>query len=142
VEKSSQKLCYLIKDAVIPSFISKSVLILHTEIILNRYLLYIQCHLVKYMSTFSQRLDKFVFSVTIILFASTIWISSVSALPQQQTSLGVKITNPVKGQQVSIHIITCDLCNTREAEYDVFIDGVIEEIPVSKRCCDNCLDSI
>jgi len=54
------------------------------------------------MRTFSQRPDKFIFSVIIILFASTIWISSVSALPQQQTSLGVKITNPVKGQQVYI----------------------------------------
>jgi hypothetical protein len=55
------------------------------------------------MRTFSQRPDKFVFSVIImILFASTIWISSVSALPQQQTSLGVKITNPAKGQQVAI----------------------------------------
>jgi hypothetical protein len=37
-----------------------------------------------------------------ILFASTIWISSVSALPQQQTSLAVKITNPARGQQVAI----------------------------------------
>jgi len=47
------------------------------------------------MRTFSQRRDKFVFSVAMmILFASTIWISSVSALPQQQTSLAVKITNP------------------------------------------------
>jgi hypothetical protein len=55
------------------------------------------------MGTFSQRPDKFVFSVIImILFASTISISSVSALPQQQTSLGVKITNPAKGQQVAI----------------------------------------
>jgi hypothetical protein len=55
------------------------------------------------MRTFSQRHDKFVFSVIImILFASTIRISSVSALPQQQTSLGVKITNPAKGQQVAI----------------------------------------
>jgi hypothetical protein len=54
------------------------------------------------MKTFSQ-FDKFVFSIIIlILFASTIWISSVSALPQQQTSLGVKITNPAKGQQVAI----------------------------------------
>jgi hypothetical protein len=34
--------------------------------------------------------------------ASTIWISSVSALSQQQTSLGVKITDPAKGQQVAI----------------------------------------
>jgi hypothetical protein len=57
------------------------------------------------MRTFSQRSDKFVFSVIImILFAlaSTIWFSSVSALPQQQTSLGVKITDPAKGQQVPI----------------------------------------
>jgi hypothetical protein len=54
------------------------------------------------MRTFSQRPDKFVFSVIIILSSSTIWISSVSALPQQQTSLGVKITNPAKGQQVAI----------------------------------------
>jgi hypothetical protein len=55
------------------------------------------------MRTFSQRPDGFVFSVIImILFVSTIWISSVSALPQQQTSLGVKIINPAKGQQVAI----------------------------------------
>ena len=55
------------------------------------------------MRTFTQRFDKFVFSVIImILFASAIWISSVSALPQQQTSLALKITNPVKGQQVAI----------------------------------------
>ena len=54
------------------------------------------------MGTFSIS-DKFVFSVIIMMFfASTIWISSVNALPQQQTSLGVKITNPAKGQQVSI----------------------------------------
>jgi hypothetical protein len=49
------------------------------------------------------RTDKSVFSVIImILFASTIWISSVSALSQQQTSLGVKITDPAKGEQVAI----------------------------------------
>jgi hypothetical protein len=53
------------------------------------------------MRTFIQRSDKFVFSV-IILFASTIWFSSVSALPQQQTSLGVKITDPSRGQKVII----------------------------------------
>src|SRR5215469_10383190 len=55
------------------------------------------------MRTFSQRPDRFVFSgIIMILFASTIWISSVSGLPAQQTSLGVKITNPAKGQQVAI----------------------------------------
>jgi hypothetical protein len=54
------------------------------------------------MRTFSQRYDKFVFSFIMILFASTIWISFVSALPQQQTSGGVKITEPAKGQQLAI----------------------------------------
>ena len=55
------------------------------------------------MRTFSQRSDKVVFSITLmILFTSTICISSVSALPQQQTPLGVKITDPAKGQQVDI----------------------------------------
>ena len=55
------------------------------------------------MRTFNVRSDGFVFSATVmILFASTIWISSVSALPQQETSLGVKITDPPKGQQLAI----------------------------------------
>ena len=54
------------------------------------------------MRTFNQRSDQFVFSVIMILFASTIWIYSVNALPQQQTSLAVKITDPAKGQQVVI----------------------------------------
>jgi hypothetical protein len=37
-----------------------------------------------------------------ILFTWTICIPSVSALPQQQTLVGVKITNPAKGQQMAI----------------------------------------
>jgi len=54
------------------------------------------------MSTFSQRSDKFVFYVAImILFVSTIWIPSASALPQQ-TSFAVKITDPAEGKQVAI----------------------------------------
>jgi hypothetical protein len=54
------------------------------------------------MRTFSIP-DKFVFFAIIMSFlASSNWIISVSALPQQQTSLGVKITDPAKGQQVAI----------------------------------------
>src|SRR5215469_6467839 len=54
------------------------------------------------MRTFSQKSDRFVFYVTImILFVSTMWIPSVYALPQQ-TSFGVKITDPVEGKQVAI----------------------------------------
>jgi hypothetical protein len=65
------------------------------------------------MKTFNLRSDNFVFSLIImILFASSIWISSIEAnpihaLPQQQTTslpgpLAVKITEPMKGQQLNI----------------------------------------
>lgn len=66
------------------------------------------------MKTFKLRCD-FVFSLTImILFASTIWIFSIEADPvhalledQQQTTstpgpLAVKITEPMKGQQLNV----------------------------------------
>jgi len=71
-----------------------------------------------------------VFSVAMmILFASTIWISSISALPQQQTSLGVKITNPARGQQV---VIGRNLTLSGTASYNatsscgvfVIVDGI------------------
>ncbi|MGC2572208.1 MAG: hypothetical protein WA364_11910, partial [Candidatus Nitrosopolaris sp.] len=64
-----------------------------------------------------------------ILFASTIWISSIRALPQQQTSLGVKITNPARGQQV---VIGRNLTLSGTASYNatsscgvfVIVDGI------------------
>ena len=73
--------------------------------------------------------DKSVFSVIMILFASTIWISSVSALPQQQTSLGVKITYPVKGQLVTIGKNltlsgTTSYSSTSNCTVYVIVDGV------------------
>jgi hypothetical protein len=53
------------------------------------------------MKTFSQTSDKFVFSVINMILFATIWISSVSALPQQQTSLGVgSFNNPIIVTQV------------------------------------------
>src|SRR5215467_7671464 len=81
------------------------------------------------MRTFSQRPDKFVCSVIIFLFASTIWISSISALPQQQTSLGVKITNPARGQQVAIGknltlLGTASYNATHNCGVFVIVDGV------------------
>jgi hypothetical protein len=53
------------------------------------------------MRIFNLRFDRLCVTI-MILFGSTIWISSVSAMPQQQTSLGVKIIDPAKGQQVAI----------------------------------------
>jgi hypothetical protein len=64
-----------------------------------------------------------------ILFTSAIWISSVSALPQQQTLLDVKITNPIKGQQVAIgKNLTLSGTSSNNAtsicEVFVIVDGV------------------
>src|SRR5712692_202545 len=70
---------------------------------------------VKYMVAFNLKSDKLVFSGILImtLFVSTIWFSSVQvnrtlALPDQQqlnstpTPLVVKITDPIKGQQIAV----------------------------------------
>ena len=69
------------------------------------------------METFNLRSHNFVFSITImILFVSTVWISSIQvnrihALPDQQqtssipslsSSLDVKITDPIKDQQLAV----------------------------------------
>jgi hypothetical protein len=56
----------------------------------------------------------------------------------------VQVVNivPIADKIKNLHIITCDLCNTRKATYDVFINGVIKGIPILKRCCDNCIKSI
>src|SRR5215469_13057089 len=80
------------------------------------------------MGTFSIS-DKVVFSVIItILFASSIWISSVSALPQQQTSFGVKITDPAKGQQLAIGknltLLGTSSYNASSCGVFVIVDGV------------------
>jgi len=80
------------------------------------------------MRTFNVSCDMLAVTI-MILFASTIWISSVSALPQQQTSLGVKITNPARGQQV---VIGRNLTLSGTASYNatsncgvfVILDGV------------------
>ena len=74
----------------------------------------------------------------------TIIMTAMHALlkSKPQPNLNVVSVMPIIDKIKNLHIITCDLCNTREADFDVFIDGVIEEIPVLKRCCDNCLDSI
>jgi hypothetical protein len=49
---------------------------------------------------------------------------------------------PIADKIKNLNIITCDLCDTRNATYDVFINSVIKEIHILKRCCDNCIKSI
>jgi hypothetical protein len=51
----------------------------------------------------SFKIGSFILSLTIvILFASSGWISTVSALQQQMTPLGVRITEPARGQHLAI----------------------------------------
>ena len=92
------------------------------------------------MKTFNLRSDNFVFSLTImILFASTIWISSIEAnpihaLPEQQTTsipgpLAVKITEPMKGQQLNVgkNLTVLGISNysaTSNCGVLVIVDGV------------------
>jgi hypothetical protein len=49
--------------------------------------------------------------------------------------------NPIPEQVMRLQIISCDICNVGRASYDVFVDGVINEITVLKRCCDKCAKS-
>ncbi|MGC1929112.1 MAG: hypothetical protein WA667_09065 [Candidatus Nitrosopolaris sp.] len=73
---------------------------------------------------------SFVLSVTImILFVSTGWISSVSALQQQQTPLGVRITDPAKEQQLAIGknlsiAGTSSYSSTSNCGVYVIVDGI------------------
>ena len=60
----------------------------------------------------------------------------------RQSKVQVASIVPIPDKIKNLHIITCDLCNTRRATYDVFINGVIKGIPILKRCCDNCVKSI
>jgi hypothetical protein len=85
------------------------------------------------MRTFNPR--SFVLSVTImILFASVGCISSISALQQQQqqqqqTQLGVRITDPVRGQQLAIGksltiVGTSSFSSTSNCGVYVIVDGI------------------
>ena len=38
-------------------------------------------------------------------------------------------------------VITCDICKTSSASYDVFVKG-IGGVAFLKRCCDQCLSNI
>jgi len=49
---------------------------------------------------------------------------------------------PIADKVKNLHVILCDICNAREATYDVFSNGIIKGIPMLKRCCDYCINSI
>jgi|GEM_PF-2514722 len=49
--------------------------------------------------------------------------------------------SPISDQVKRLKAISCDLCDTGMASYDVFIDGIITKVNVLKRCCDQCVKS-
>lgn len=49
--------------------------------------------------------------------------------------------SPISDQVKRLKVISCDLCDTGMASYDVFIDGIITKVNVLKRCCDQCVKS-
>jgi hypothetical protein len=49
--------------------------------------------------------------------------------------------SPISEQVKSLKVISCDLCDTGMASFDVFVDGIITKVNVLKRCCDQCVKS-
>ena len=56
-------------------------------------------------------------------------------------SFKVVSVNPISDQIKRLQVISCDVCNAASASHDVFVDGVIREVTVLKRCCEKCVQS-
>jgi hypothetical protein len=56
-------------------------------------------------------------------------------------SFEVVRVSPISEQVKRLQVISCDVCNIGRASFDVFINGVINDVTVLKRCCDNCVKS-
>jgi len=57
------------------------------------------------------------------------------------SNLRIVSMNPISEQVRRLQVISCDICKVGSASYDVFVDGVINEITVLKRCCEKCVKS-
>ena len=56
-------------------------------------------------------------------------------------SFQVVSVSPISEQVKRLQVISCDVCTVGKASFDVFIDGVISEVTVLKRCCEKCITS-
>jgi hypothetical protein len=56
-------------------------------------------------------------------------------------SFKVVNVSPISEQVRRLQVISCDVCNVGKASFDVFIDGIINEVTILKRCCDKCVKS-
>jgi hypothetical protein len=57
------------------------------------------------------------------------------------TDFEVISENPISDSIKKLGVITCDICKTARASYDVFVKG-IEGVAFLKRCCDQCLKNL
>ncbi len=56
-------------------------------------------------------------------------------------SFEVVSISPISEQVKRLQVLSCDVCSVGRASFDVFIDGIISEVTVLKRCCDKCVKS-
>jgi hypothetical protein len=56
-------------------------------------------------------------------------------------SFEVVRVSPISEQVKRLQVISCDVCNVGMASFDVFIDGIISDVTVLKRCCEKCVKS-
>jgi len=56
-------------------------------------------------------------------------------------SFQVVSVSPISEKVKRLQVISCDVCTVGKASFDVFIDGVISEVTVLKRCCEKCITS-
>ena len=54
-------------------------------------------------------------------------------------SFEVVSISPISDQVKRLQVISCDVCSADMASFDVFIRGLVSEVAVLKRCCDNCV---
>ncbi|MEO9363221.1 MAG: hypothetical protein ABI348_04900 [Nitrososphaera sp.] len=54
------------------------------------------------------------------------------------TKLDVLKLSPISEQVARLQVISCDLCGSQKATYDVYVKGAVEGILSLKRCCDGC----
>lgn len=56
-------------------------------------------------------------------------------------SIKVVSISPISDQIKRLEVISCDVCNVGRASFDVFVDGVISDVTILKRCCDKCVST-
>ncbi|HVX02809.1 MAG TPA: hypothetical protein VHA09_06615 [Nitrososphaera sp.] len=54
------------------------------------------------------------------------------------TKLDVLKISPIPEQVAQLNVISCDLCGSQKASYDVYVKGAVEGVPALKRCCHSC----